>query len=47
MVLGPNGVYYSQYDDIEEVNQMNPNIEPIKNSEKIGKHFQTTIFHPL
>jgi len=40
MILGPNGVYYNQYDDIEEVIQNNQkqNVDAIKYPEKIGKN---------
>lgn len=39
LVLGPNGVYYSQYDDIEEVNKLSSTIDQVKNPEKIGMNF--------
>ena len=42
MILGPNGVYYSQYDDIEEVIQNDQKVDAVKNPEKIGKNYSLT-----
>ena len=42
MILGPNGVYYSQYDDIEEVIQNDQKVDSVKNPEKIGKNYSLT-----
>jgi len=39
MILGPNGVYYSQYDDIDEIknNNLVSTSDAVKNQDKIGK----------
>jgi hypothetical protein len=44
MILGPNGVYYSQYDDIEEVIQNDQKVDAVKNPEKIGKNYSLILF---